>query len=387
MKILMVHNTYQVRGGEDSVEENEVELLRSNGHDVTELKVNNEIINGFFSKLWVALSVIFSISGYKIISRAIEKEKPDVVHVHNYFPVLSPSIFYACKKKAVPVVHTLHNFRAICPTALLQHKGRIVERSIADGPWWAVKERVYRGSLVGTFFLALMIAFHRKAGTWRRQVDAYIALTEFNKQKYVEAGWPEDKIFVKPNFTRHMSDSLKHRKPYALFVGRLSEEKGVPFLLDAFKDSADLELRIIGEGPLESLVREAANTNIHYLGKQPKETVFEHMESAACLTMTSNWYEGFPMVIVEAMSCGLPVVVPAMGNMEIIVPNGKAGMHYQPEDKTSFISSVRRLLMDDQFRDDLSAGARMEYNQKYTAEVNLVMLEAVYDFARSGANH
>ncbi|TXR53343.1 glycosyltransferase family 4 protein [Reinekea thalattae] len=378
MKILVIHNSYKVRGGEDSVFENEVALLRDGGHEVTELRVSNDSVRGFFSKIFVAVSTVFSIHGYIKTLKAIDKVRPDVVHVHNYFPILSPSVFYACKIKGVPVVHTLHNFRAICPTALLQFNGKVTERSLTEGPWWAVRKRVYRGSLVGTFLLSSMISFHKKVGTWTKCVDRFIALTDFNKQLYLNVGWPKDKVVVKPNFTTPVLKRKKARKPYALFVGRLSEEKGIPFLLSAFDDSNELKLKVIGAGPLEQLVKSKTSNNIEYLGELSRLQVAEKMMEASCLVITSLRYEPFGMVIIEAMSYGLPVLIPSEGSMEGIVPNDEAGLHYMAGNRGSFLACIRRLLDDNVMFEKLSTGAKKKYQEKYTAEVNLAMLESIY---------
>lgn len=386
MRILVVHNSYQLKGGEDAVVENEVELLQSNGHEVYLLKICNDQIQGLKRKLNTAIGSIFSFSGYMRMSRSIDSMQPDIVHVHNYFPLLSPSVFFACKRKRVPVVHTLHNYRAICPTAFLMHRGEVVEHSIKGGPWWALRERVYKKSLLGTFFLVSMIAFNRKIGTWKNCVDVFIALTDFSKKKFVEAGWPEDLILVKPNFVKKVEVTEVKRAPYALFVGRLSEEKGIPFLIEAFKSSGDLELRVVGQGPLESLVEKSSGENIRYLGRLSGSSVAEQMAEASCLVMASTWYEGFPMVIVEAMSSGLPIVVPKLGSMSVIVPHKKAGLHYVPGNQESLISSVAKILKDKEIFDLLSTGAYKEYQEKYTPEHNLKMLEDIYTSAISAGD-
>ncbi|WP_221800278.1 glycosyltransferase family 4 protein [Oceanobacter mangrovi] len=380
MRILVVHNKYKIRGGEDSVFENEVELLRSAGHDVETYVVDNERVKGLFSRILTAFSCVFSPSEFFRIRRVIKFFQPDVVHVHNYFPLISPAVFYACSSFSVPVVHTLHNFRAICPTALLSLDGMVNESSIYDGPWWAVKRRVYQGSAIGTFFLALMISFHRTLGTWEKRVDVFIALTEFNKIKYVQAGWPEEKIYIKPNFSIGPGGDFPERQSYALYVGRLSEEKGIPFIVSAFRENPRLNLKIIGCGPLEMLVS-GKEKNIEYLGERSRDEVTDYMKSASCLVMASTWYEGFPMVIVEALSCGLPVVVPQRGNMSGVIKNGVTGLHYKPEDRDSFISEVSEVLSNIELRDELSKSALEEYRCQYTTSQNLESLESIYKVA------
>tara|TARA_R110000868_G_C10963488_1_gene768777 strand:+ start:5046 stop:6221 length:1176 start_codon:yes stop_codon:yes gene_type:complete len=374
----MVHNSYQIKGGEDSVVLNECNLLRSHGHDVTVFQVDNSYIRGFFSKLVVAIFSIFSVFGYFKMRRVIKKTKPDVVHVHNYFPILSPSIFWACHYNNVPVVHTLHNFRAICPTAILMWKGKVVEKSISSSSsWWTLSKKVYKNSFLGTFFLILMVEINKKIGTWSTAVDGYIALTDFSKKKYVSAGWPEDRIYIKPNFSDYRGGSLESRENFALYVGRLSEEKGVRFLVDCFRGSG-LSIKFVGDGPLNEYLESHGSNNIENLGRLPKEEVLSLMSRASCLVMASTWYEGFPMVIVEALGCGLPVIVPKLGNMEAVVTHDLCGLHYTPKDNQGFINAASKVITDPSVRERLSIGALKEFDAKYTPSENLTSLIEIY---------
>jgi glycosyltransferase involved in cell wall biosynthesis len=249
MKILMVHNQYQQAGGEDKVFELESELLESRGHEVCKLVVNNDHIKGILSKLKAAWSVTYSDKSRLLMIEALDKFNPNVVHVHNFFPILTPSIFDACKQRNVPVVHTLHNYRLICPSALLMIDGEIYEKSVTGSAYWSIFKKAYRNSYLGTFAVARMIEYHKKRRTWHTAVDRFIALTQFAKDKFTEAGFPPEKIAVKPNFIRdpmNGQNSEDHEKRAgALFVGRLSEEKGIRTLMEAWK-SVDYPLTIAG---------------------------------------------------------------------------------------------------------------------------------------------
>jgi glycosyltransferase involved in cell wall biosynthesis len=372
----MVHNAYQVRGGEDSVFENECSMLECSSKVNIYLE-NNDSISSAFSKLLASINVSFSISVFLKFQKYLKVNSPDIVHVHNYFPKISPAIFYACKFSGVPVVHTLHNFRAICPTATLMYDGVVNETSMKKGSFWTVPKKVYKDSYFGTAVLAFATEFHKKIGTWRYTVDGYIALTRFSKDKYIEAGWPADKIFVKPNFVTDPGEVSNKREKYVLFVGRLGDEKGIDFLLNTFSKS-DFSLKIAGDGPLLDLVKNCQSTNIEYLGRLSKEDVSARMKEASCLVMASTWYEGFPMVIVEGMAHGLPIVVPNLGNMASVVEHGVNGLHYEPKSSDDLLASIDVLISNKAMNHKLSSGARNTYLQNYTEDINRAQLLDIY---------
>lgn len=383
MKILIVHNYYQIAGGEDGVLENEVELLKNGGHNIISYTVNNEYITSFFNKLFTLIGGPFSFSSYRKFLKVLVKELPDVVHIHNYFPLLSPSIFYACNKLNIPVVHTLHNYRAVCPTALLMHDGKVEERSIKKTAWWAVSNKVYRNSYVGSLSLTVMVELHKKMGTWQTKVDRFIALTEFARQKYIEAGWPADKIAVKPNFIADPftgASSLDKKGGYALFVGRLSEEKGIDILFDAFK-KVDFPLKVIGEGPLKEFVEENSNENLVFLGRKEKGDVLELVKNSSFIIMPSIWYEGFPMVLVEAFACGTPALVSKLGSMEEIINDGTTGFHFEAGDPNDLAAKVQWMIDNPDAAHEMGANARAEYLAEYTPDKNYEMMIDIYQQA------
>lgn len=376
LKVIMVHNAYQVRGGEDSVFENECSMLGCSSKVDIYLE-NNDSISSVFSKLLASINVSFSISVFLKFQKYLKRHSPDIVHVHNYFPKISPAIFYACKFSGVPVVHTLHNYRAICPTATLMYDGAVNETSIKKSSFWTVPKKVYKESYFGTAILVFATELHKRVGTWKYAVDGYIALTQFSKEKYVEAGWPAEKIFVKPNFVCNPGEVSNSREKYALFVGRLSDDKGIDFLLEVFSKS-NLSLKIAGDGPLIDLVKDCQSTNIEYLGRLSKEDVSARMKEASCLVMASTWYEGFPMVIVEAMAHGLPIVVPKLGNMASVVEHGINGLHYEPKNTDDLLASIDVLLSDKEKNHQLSCGARNTYLRNYTEDINRAQLLGIY---------
>lgn len=383
MKILLTHNYYQIAGGEDTVLGNEAELLLSKGHEVLEYTINNKKINTFLSKINAILNLPLSYSQYSNMLKKLDEEKPDIVHVHNYFPLFSPSIFYACKKAKVPVVHTLHNYRAVCPTALLMHNGEINETSVTGSAWWSVVKRVYRGSYLGSLAVYTMVELHKKMGTWRKKVDRFIALTEFSKQKYIEAGWPSNKITVKPNF---IEDPFEHRVKlndkggYALYIGRLSEEKGIATLFKAW-NHYQYPLKIIGDGPMKDTVIHHTNDFIDYLGRKEKIEILELIEKSDFVILPSICYETFGMVIIEAFACGTPVLVSKLGSLKVIVENKVTGLHFAPGNSTDLVEKVKWLVEHPKEVKQMGNNARKEYLDKYTPEKNYEILMDIYQQA------
>lgn len=388
MKVMVIHNTYKIKGGEDSVFQNEVDLIRSYNNDVVIYTVDNDLIETFTDKLKTLFGVIYSLTHYKKIRAILQKEQPDVVHVHNYFPQISPAVFYACGAEAIPVIHTLHNFRAICPTALLMHDGIITEKSITKGPWWAISKKVYKESFIGTFALSCMIALHKTTGTWQKSVDGFICLTEFAKTLYERAGWPTNKLFIKPNF---LVDAPLVTSPvdipadgYAVFVGRLCKEKGIDLLLAAWRDIT-LPLVIIGDGPEKHLL-DNAPSNIIYLGSKPKDEVLGYIKEAQFLVMASTWYEGFPMVLVEAFAQSTCALVPNIGGMAEVVESGINGMHFDVGNSQALRNCAQTLIDKPQLCLELGRNARKIFGEKYSEQINYQQLMNIYQQVMSRKN-
>lgn len=382
MKIFLAHNKYQVSGGEDSVFENETKLLEERGDFVRIFCLDNSKINSVWSKVSAFFSVFFSISQFIELKNSLAAQRPDVVHVHNYFPLISPAIFYVCKVLRIPVVHTLHNYRSVCPTAFLLRDGEVEERSLRGGTWWAIKARAYRGSLVGTIALVLAIELHKRLKTWHTSVDRFIALTEFSRKKFIEAGWPAEKIVVKPNFVDDPFPRTTIGKSggYGLFVGRLSEEKGVRLLFDAWGEIS-LPLYIAGDGPLSKWVSEHSGGSIKYLGRMGKVELFRLLQDADFIVVPSVWYETFGMVVVEAFACGTPVIVSNLGSLPDIVEHGVTGLHFEVGDSDDLADKIQWMIDNPGEVRAMGENARKEYLRQYTAEKNYSMLKSIYEEA------
>ncbi|MEH6504173.1 MAG: glycosyltransferase family 4 protein [Cycloclasticus sp.] len=383
INLALIHNSYKERGGEDSVLDSEVKLLSDNGHKVTLILKKNDSINSFSSKVNAFLDVAYSKQSRQWMTDQIIQHKPDVVHVHNFFPLLSPSIYDACLEANVPVVQTLHNYRTMCPGALLMRDGKICEKCVTGSAYQSVLHGCYKDSVIGTFAVARMVEKHRALGTWKHKVNRFIALTEFARNKFIEAGFPANKIVVKPNFTEDSplaDNDVNKMRTGALFVGRLSEEKGMATLLNAWKQ-LDVPLRIAGSGPLENTLSDLADNGVEALGMLDKKSVQKEMRQAAFLVMPSEWYEGFPMVLVEAFSLGLPVVASRLGGMAEIVEDGVTGLHFEAGNANDLADKVR--WMDEHPEECLQMGlnARKVYEQKYTPDKNYDMLIGIYQQA------
>ena len=390
MKILQLHNRYQIIGGEEGVVQAENILLTQNGHTVQLLEVTNDRISGVRAKLGAAIGAIYSRKAKQQVQAQIQTFRPDIVHVHNFFPLLSPSIYDVCQQHRIPVVQTLHNYRLICPKAMLFRDNQLCE--VCVGKPFAlqgIRSGCYRGSRSQTAVVAAMLAFHTARGTWRNQVSAYIALTDFQKQKLIQGGLPAHKIHVKPNFidVATRSKASFPRENFVLFVGRLAEEKGAGLLIDAYtqdaypQDSNLPSLKLVGDGPLkDQLIQQVAaagmSDRITFLGRQDKPQVLDLMKRAQVLVFPSIWYEGFPLTLAEAFACGLPAIVPSLGSMAEIVTPGVTGFHFIPQSSSDLLKTLRSALSSD--LPQLSRQANQVYQNSYTGSLNYDRLMSIY---------
>jgi glycosyltransferase involved in cell wall biosynthesis len=377
MRVLLVHNFYQIPGGEDAIVREELSLLQQNGIEARLFSVSNMDISGPFGSLRTALSVVYSPAGRRAMAKELVRFAPDVVHIHNFFPLLSPSILDACRSAGVPCVLTLHNFRILCPTAFFHSDEKLRRRSLHGSTWWTVPRKAYRNSAAGTLALAAMIEFHKRAGTWKRKVDRFIALTEYARQTFIAGGLPADRIVVKPNCVAPPARFSSARRCGALFVGRLDEQKGVRTLLEAWKN-LDCPLTIIGDGPLSESVQAVASDRIVWLGRQPWEVVQREMQSAQFLVLPSRGLEMFPVTVVEAFSCQLPVICSDLPSLAELIEPGVTGLDFPAGDATALAACVRRATADPAMLAGMGQRAGEIYNQRYTPEANYRWLAAVY---------
>lgn len=386
MRILSVHNCYQIRGGEDESRQAEERLLQEMGHQVEVYEEHNDRI-ATMSPLRAAFKTIWSQEAYQIIQRQLKKQTHDIVHVQNFFPLISPSIYYAAKTEGVPVVQTLRNYRLLCPNALFFRDGQVCEDCLGKFvPLSGVVHSCYRESQVQSTAVATMLTVHRTLRTWTQMVDIYIALTEFARQKFIEGGLPAEKIVVKPNFVHPDPGSGSGSGGYALFVGRLSVEKGLDTLLAAWEHlGGKIPLKIIGDGPLAAQVEEVAKRlpQVEWLGRRPMSEVYALMGEAMFLIFPSKWYETFGRVAVEAFAKGTPVIAANIGAIAELVDSGRTGLHFRPGDSQNLAAQVEWALSHQTELTRMRREARAEFEAKYTAQNNYQQLMKIYTQAQS----
>jgi glycosyltransferase involved in cell wall biosynthesis len=383
LRVIIVHNHYQQAGGEDVVVQDEYGVLANHGHQVRLLEASNDHINGFAARAQTALTAVYSPSSNRRMAAVISEFKPDLVHVHNFFPVFSPSIYYACNDAGVPVVQTLHNYRLICPSSILFRDDHICEDCLSKlFAWPGVLHGCYHGSHLGTAAVAMMTSVHRMLRTYERRVQIVIALTEFARRKLIQGGFPADKLVVKPGFVDVDPGQGQGQGDYVLFVGRLSKEKGVEVLLRAWETlGARVPLRIAGEGPLANYVRQQqeAVPGVEYLGYKSRPEITHLMQQARALIFPSLWYEGLPRTILESFATGTPVIASRLGSMESIVEPLKSGLHFAPGDAADLVRQVDWMLDHPREWQVLRQRTRDVYEAKYSAERNYGMLMEIYE--------
>jgi glycosyltransferase involved in cell wall biosynthesis len=377
MRVLIVHNSYQQRGGEDRVVANEHALLDEHGWEPRLWSISNDGIVGTWGKVKAALRTTYSQASRDQVAGIIADFAPAVVHVHNFFPLISPSIYDACRAAGVAVVQTLHNYRTICAGALLLRDGHQCEDCIGASPYQAALHGCYRGSRIGSLAVARMIDTHRRRGTWSHKVDRFVALTAFTKSKFVAAGFPADRIAIKPNFTPDHPASAFAGRAGAIYVGRLSTEKGIAVLHRAW-DGLGVPLRVVGDGPMRNLIEQAANPSIVSLGWRTPAEVASEMATAGFLVLPSVWPENFPMVIVEAFCQGLPVIASRLPALQEIIEDGTTGLLFSGNDPVDLAAKVEWAHGHSDAMRLMGANARKVYEQRYSPAVNFASLTQIY---------
>jgi len=386
MKILLAHNFYRssAPSGEDTVYRTERRLLEEQGYEIIPYeRYNDDIDDSIVSnRVRLARDGAWSRQSYDDLTALVGKFKPDVAHFHNTFPLISPSAITACRNAGIPVVQTLHNFRLICPQAMLLREGRPCERCLRGTLGNALLYRCYRSSFAATLAQVWTQLYNRYRGTYRNNVSRFIVLTNFAAKKFMHAGYPSRQMSV-------LSNTLLDSPPagngndgdYVLYVGRLSHEKGVLTMLNAWSSLNNIPLKIVGDGPLrkklEQIVHEN-NLNIEFWGCLGKQDVFKAIQRALIQVVPSEWYEGFPNVLLEAMACGTPVVASRIGSLDEIVLDGITGIKFSPGNAGDLAAAVKGLVNEPEKLASMRISARDHFERKYAPSGHVAQLVEIY---------
>ncbi len=389
MKILVAHNKYRARGGEDAVAEAEAQLLRDNGHDVHLYERSNRELNqmSMTEKTRHMWYLAWSQQSYRDMKDTLERIRPDVVHFHNIYFMMSPAVYYACQEAGVPVVQSLHNFRPLCANGLFFRDNQVCEKCLHGSLNHGIRYRCYQNSLLISALVVRMLKSHRKMKTWQTQVNAYITATEFTRQKYIQAGFNGGRIYVKPNFIYPAPEHTGEERGYALYIGRLSDEKGLEVLIKSWVNQSELPLRIAGEGPLLAYLsgfkHNKGITNVSLLGRVNDEQYHELMSGATCLIVPSVCYENFPRIAAEAMAYGLPVIASRLGSLEEIIDDGVNGGLFEPGNPEALKERID-WLMQEADRPRMRQASRQAYEERFNSQRNLEMLLDIYQQTING---
>ena len=377
--ILIVHNYYQIPGGEDTVVANEKKMLEDHGHKVILYSRNNSELKEMskLKKITLPVTTVFNPRTYREIKKLIKKENIEIVHVHNTLNLISPAVYYAARAMHVPLVQTIHNFRLLCPGATFYRDGHICEDCIEHGLKCAVKHSCYRESKIQTLACALSTTFHRMTGIYGK--INYICLTDFNKKKLLELKQIKpERVFVKPNFVENKNEyvSEKDRKNQFVFAGRLDKLKGIDFLFEAWKVMGEEAPKLIvcGTGPMEdwckTFIKENV-VNIEMRGFVPNDEALKIIANSRALVLPTQWYEGFPMSIVEAFSVGTPVICSDLGNAGSVVEEGVTGYKFAVNSIDGISYAIKKCYK-------LCGQTRKVYLERYSAEKNYELMSNIY---------
>ncbi len=387
LRIVVCHNYYQQRGGEDQVFEDELGLLRSKGHDVFPFTRQSKPVHGIES-IPAAVGTIWNRSTSNELAAMVVSERIDIVHFHNWLPLISLAAPVAARSAGAATVQSIQNYRFACPKGTFFRDGEICESCLGkEIPWPAVQHGCYRDSRTSSALVAAALTTHKAMGTLSKSVDAYVAASRFTAAKVAAAGLPSDRIHVKPNFLGSDPGVGSGSGGFAMYLGRLSPEKGITTLLEAWRQMpGEVQLKIAGTGPLQPLVEQAAAeiAEIEYLGFASDSVVDHTMKGAAFLVLPSVNYEGFPKTIVESFARGTPVVASRLGAMEELITDGVTGRHFTAGDPSDLSDTVARLSHQAEALQGMRSAVRRTYLDRYTADQNYTIMMQVY---RSALRH
>lgn len=385
MRIVLCHNYFRERGGEDQVFEDELELLNANGHEVVTFVKHNDDLQGAMQTIKVALSTPWNRGTSRELADLVSRMGAEVVHFHNWLPQISPGAFYAARKAGAAVVLTLHNYRWICPKGILFRDGEVCEDCVGKKvPWNAIAHGCYHESRAGSAAVTTTLGLHNVLHTTDRAVDGFIALSGFARNKLTPTAIPADRVHIKPNFLTSDPGPGSGSGGYAMYLGRLSPEKRIDTLLDAWRKlDGKVPLKIVGGGPLAAEVESAAaeDPSIEYLGFVANEEAIKLVGEARALVFTSGTYEGQPKTIVEAYAKGTPVIASKFGSMEDLVEDAITGWHVQPGDSADLARVVEEVFSKPGNLEEMRGSIRKRYLDEYTPDANHARLIEIYQTA------
>jgi glycosyltransferase involved in cell wall biosynthesis len=385
MKVVIVHNRYRTSApsGEDIAVENERRMLERRGVKVFCFERCNDDLDDstLLAKMAMARDTVWSQRARAELRQLILKVRPDIVHVHNTFAALSPSIYGAAKSEGAAVIQTLHNFRFFCPSALFLRDGKPCEECVDKSLVQSIRYRCYRGSIAATTTLASMLTLHRAIGTYSRHIDRYIVLTDFARAKALRAGIAEDRIVVKPNFLPDPPSPGHGEGGYVIYVGRLLEGKGTETLVRAWRHLPGIRLKIVGDGALRGKIEAIArndNSSVEFAGRLDRSLVLEALRGAAVTIIPSEWYEGFPLVVAESYACGTPVLASRIGSLGTLVEEGITGRTFPVGAPEELARTVRDVLADPPTLQRMRANARAYFDTHLMEQRNYSSLMDIY---------
>jgi glycosyltransferase involved in cell wall biosynthesis len=389
-RVLVVHARYRSAqpSGENAVVDDETRLLEEYGCSVERVELRSDDIAEWpaWRKATLPVRITWSRAGQSLLQRAIERTRPDVIHIHNTFPLFSPAVFFTARRSGAGVVHTLHNFRPLCPAGTLLRDGKPCEDCVGRLPVPSVVHACYRGSRPATLPVALMDAVHGRLKTWHRCIDRIIVLSSYVKDKYIAAGWPEERIRVKYNTIYERDLPARESGTHFLSLSRLEPAKGVDVLLEAWErafpeDGSSLLVAGGGEDYASFVHRYGELAGVRFLGQIEQKEAYRTLAQARALIVPSRWYEGFPRVVAEAYALGVPVVASSIGSLAELVDNRETGLLVKPNDPDDLARALREVADSPELALQLGAGARAAYERLYSPEMTMERLLAIYDEA------
>jgi len=375
MRILVAHNAYLYRGGEDTVVEAEIALLRRHGHEVMLYRRDNTELDAL-PRRQAAMDSVWSKRTVVEVGRLLESFRPHLIHAHNTFPLISPSLYGVANRSDIPVVQTLHNFRLLCPQAMLMRNGRYCDDCVGRWPWRAVLHRCYRGSLAQSAASAVMVSGHRALGTWRHRIRRYIVLNQMCREIFIRGGLPAEKLSIKPNFVESIGAPGERSRRGGLFIGRLAPEKGLLTLAQAIRQKPLIRIAVCGSGPLQATIERSEG--LDYIGFEQGESLRTRISNAEFLVMPSTGIESFGLAAIEAFACGTPVIASRHGGLREIVEHGHNGLLVTPGNADELANAIAYAVSNPMQMRRMGLEAYQTYLARYTPERNYATLMAIY---------